>query len=385
MWYLSVSHLLAIAAVVGVLLVVALFRGEWKGWVRNWVLLGFSVGFLGWYSGRLAVFYLAYALVNYGVFWVLARVGSGRRVLFAGGILLNVGVVFLFRLIDLGVVGSSWYAPVVYLGLIYNVLKAINTHYYAYYMEKTVAFTHYLNYMLFIPTFTSGPILKLKEFDEDLERSHRMDGEAFESGVKRIVRGLFKKIVLVAVLMGVYEKVLAGELNAGESALLLATYYILLYFDFSGYSDLAIGFGTLMGFRVPENFKKPFSSPTLTQFWRNWHATLGDWFRDHVFVPVSRSVGQSRVFAAVMSMGIMLLVGVWHGFNWLFVLWGVYHGVLLLGENLLGQTMVNKRKVSKGYFVMRCVSTNVLVAFGTIFFSKDLATAGKILRGFAQL
>src|SRR5206468_7200830 len=125
-----------------------------------------------------------------------------------------------------------------------------------------------------------------------------------------------------------------------ESLFLMIWFYALIFFDFSGYSDIAVGFGRLMGYNIPENFKKPFQSPTLTQYWRNWHATLGDWFRDHIFMFFSRQT-PTRWTAAGLSLLIMVLIGLWHGFSWLYVLWGVYHGILMGLENLLNKTTVN--------------------------------------------
>jgi alginate O-acetyltransferase complex protein AlgI len=382
MWYLNVSMILSLLGTAGVLILLAKAAPRGSAQLRKVVLLLFCVGFLWLYSKQLAVFYIAYSLVNFGLFTLLLRARRGRKALFAFAVLANVATVTAFRLFEEVLFASDLLAPVIMLGLIYNILKAINTMYYAYYIEQKVPFLHYMNYMLFIPTFTSGPILKLKEFHEDLNKPQEVDAVRLEMSVKRIILGLFKKIVLVAVLMAVYEGLLAKELQAYQGFLVLLTYYVMLYFDFSGYSDLAIGFGSLMGFRIPENFKKPFSSPTLTQFWRNWHASLGDWFRDHVFLLVSRRASQSRWWAGVISFGVMLLVGLWHGFNWLFIGWGLYHGILLLLENGLGQTTVNKRKTRPSVFWARCAVTNLFVMFGTIFFSRDLETAGRILRSF---
>jgi alginate O-acetyltransferase complex protein AlgI len=384
MWYLNVAQILSLFAVTALLYVWTLLPNPWARRLRQATLLVFCVVFLYVYSKPLALFYGAYTVANYVWFQAILRAKKGRRALFIASIVFNVAVLFLLRFVDPNLLQASWLTAVVLLGLIYNLLKAINTLYYAYYFERHVSFVQYAIYLLFIPTFTSGPILKLKEFHEDLNREHAPSAEGVEYAVKRIIRGLFKKIVLVAVLTLLYQYLLGGELNVWKSVAVLATYYILLFFDFSGYSDIAIGFGTLMGFRVPENFKKPFSSPTLTQFWRNWHATLGDWFRDHVFLPFSRGK-TSRLFAGGMSFLIMLLVGLWHGFNWLFIGWGGYHGVLLLAENALGKTTVNRRKATKAYYWSRCLLTNALVAFGTIFFSPDLATARRIMQGLTRL
>ncbi|PWK09646.1 MBOAT family O-acyltransferase [Tumebacillus permanentifrigoris] len=377
MWYLNVSYILALCGLVLVLL--ALMRvtsGSVNAWVRKLLLLVFGVGFLYAYDPALLGFYLGYIAVNYLFTLAILSVPRGKKTTFIASIVFNVGVLTTFRL-------AHELNLLLTVGLIYNLLKAIDAQYYAYYVERRVAVLHFLLYMLFIPTFTSGPILKLKDFDDDLGKAYKPDAARVEVSTKRIIEGLFKKIVLVALLWPLYNFLLAKDLNIGWSTLVLLTYYILLYFDFSGYSDIAIGFGTLLGFRIPENFKKPFSSPTFTVFWRNWHASLGDWFRDHVFLVLSRR-NMSRMVAGGVSLLIMIGVGLWHGFDWLFLGWGLYHGVLLLLENLLNLTTVNKRKAHPAYYWSRALVTNAGVAFGTIYFSKDLATAGRILHGFTH-
>jgi alginate O-acetyltransferase complex protein AlgI len=209
--------------------------------------------------------------------------------------------------------------------------------------------------------------------------------EELESSVKRIIAGMFKKIVIVPYMWDVFHRVLAApELNTHQSLFLMVWFYALIYFDFSGYSDIAIGFGRLMGYNVPENFKKPFLSPTLTQYWRNWHATLGDWFRDHIFMLVSRKT-PSRRTAAGLSMLIMTLIGLWHGFTWLYLMWGIYHGILLALENLLNRTTVNKRKVSKTYFYARCLLVQLCVTAAVIVYSENAETVLRIYRGLLSL
>lgn len=383
MWYLNIYMILSLLGVVVLLAAVCGFTGGNMKGIRKVVLLIFSLGFVFVFSRKLAAFYVTYALFNYILFLLILKMKSKNKFFFIGAIILNVGAISLLRVYDLIFITNTAFAPIIIVGFIYTLLKAIDTHYYAYYIENKVSLINYINYILFIPTFTSGPIIKLKDFNEDINKEFKFNAGGLEKNVKRIILGLFKKVVLVSIMVSMYDSLLLENLNFFKSSVILILYYFLLFFDFSGYSDIAIGFGSLMGFRIPENFKKPFSSPTLTQFWRNWHASLGDWFREHIFNLFSRKIN-SRVIAGIMSFFIMLLIGLWHGFNLLFILWGAYHGILLLIENVLKLTMVNKRKVSVTYFWSRCFLTNALVAFGTIFFSQDLHVAAKILRGFLK-
>lgn len=384
MWYLKAFTIVSLLG----LSVFNAMLGAWVGAfgqaLRKPIILLFSLSFLGLYSQKLVVFALLYVICNYGLYrLVLGMTGLWRKWAFSVSIAANIGMMLLLRLFSEGLIIHPWFAPVLLLGLIYTLLKVISTFYHAYYIadKPGPGLVEYACYLLFIPTFTSGPLIKFHEFLKDLRSPHRLTGETLEWAVKRIIKGLFKKLVLANLLMLLYNDLIAGELNAGSSSLVLITFYILLFFDFSGYSDIAIGFGYLLGIRVPENFKKPFSSPTLTQFWRNWHATLGDWFRDHIFLFWAGKT-PTRLYSGVLSFIIMVLVGLWHGLELLFLLWGAYHGFLLFLENIWRQTTVNKRKVSRTHYWTRCILVNMLVAFGTIFFSENLGVASKILKGF---
>ena len=378
MWYLNLN---AVAALCGMAAALALTRF----WPHNKrvLTLVFCLGFLYVFSKPLFAFYAVYTALNYAGYVFLCRIGQRRRMWFAVLVAANVAAVAGLRAHGM----ISIEQPIILLGLIYNVLKVIDALYFAYYLGKDgqAGPLDYYNFVLFIPTFTSGPILKFRDFLADAKTPYRVTAEELESSVKRIIAGMFKKIVIVPYMWDVFHRVLAApELNTHQSLFLMVWFYALIYFDFSGYSDIAIGFGRLMGYNVPENFKKPFLSPTLTQYWRNWHATLGDWFRDHIFMLVSRKT-PSRRTAAGLSMLIMTLIGLWHGFTWLYLMWGIYHGILLALENLLNRTTVNKRKVSKTYFYARCLLVQLCVTAAVIVYSENAETVLRIYRGLLSL
>jgi alginate O-acetyltransferase complex protein AlgI len=124
-------------------------------------------------------------------------------------------------------------------------------------------------------------------------------------------------------------------MSMGDAWLGLIAYTIQIYFDFSGYSDMAIGLGLMFGFRFPENFRRPYSAVSITDFWRRWHITLSNWFRDYVYIPLGGSHrGTFRTYANLIT--VFLLTGLWHGANWTFILWGAYHGLLMLVERATG-------------------------------------------------
>ena len=382
MWYLQMNAVLAMAGMIALLMVTQ----RWSSNKRVGLLL-FNLGFLAVYSPRLAAFMAIYTAVNYIGFQFLSRVQRARRFWFLLWIAVNIIGVVLLRLFAMGTLHHPLFVAVITLGLIYQLLKVIDALYYAYYVgrEAKASAIDYANYILFVPTFTSGPILKFRDFMADASKSYTVDALTFKVNSKRIILGMFKKIVVVTWMTALFDYVLKSqELHLWESLILMALFYVILYMDFSGYSDIAIGVGRLMGYQVPENFKKPFLAPTLTQFWRSWHASLGDWFRDHLFMPFSRQIN-NRWKAAGMALIIMLLMGLWHGFTWLYVYYGLYHGTVMAIENLLQKTTVNRKKVSSLYFYSRVALTQLIVMFSVIIYSGNMDTVMRIYKGLLQL
>lgn len=381
MSYLLNVH--ALGALLGMVLMLMLTR-RWPSNKRILVLL-FNLCFLYVFSRKLFLFSIVYALVNYAGYLWLCHAARARRLLFLGAIAVNVTGVSMLRLFGMNVIEHPLFDAIYLFGLIYTVLKVIDAYYFAYYVgkESKAPLIDFVNYLLFIPTFTSGPILKFRDFMADTKKPYAVTAADFEAGIKRIILGLFKKVVLVAGMTYVFKDVLELDLHVYHSLFLMVWFYAIIYLDFSGYSDIAIGFGRLMGYTIPENFKQPFLSPTLTQYWRNWHATLGDWFRDHIFMIFSRNYS-SRAAAAGLSMLIMVLIGLWHGFSWLYLAWGVYHGLLLALENVLKQSLVNRKKVSSAYFYSRCLLTQLFVTVGIVVYSGNADVALRIYRGLAN-
>jgi len=370
----------AIIAVTGMIVVLALTR--WWPHNKRILLLVFNLCFLLVFSEKLFLFYIVYTALNYLCFLWLCYTRKWRKGGFIALIALNIAAVSGIRLLGMESPDHWLFDAVIALTLLYNVLKVIDSHYFAYFFGKEARANavDYANYILFVPTFTSGPILKFRDFMADAKKPYQATSSQTEEGVKRIILGLFKKLVVVTWMTGVFEHVQSQELYTHHSIFLMIWFYIMLYFDFSGYSDIAIGFGRLMGYTIPENFKKPFTSPTLTQFWRNWHATLGDWFRDHIFMFFTRKA-PSKWTAAGLSILIMVLIGLWHGFGWIYFFYGLYHGVVIAVESLLGKSTVNKKKVSRTYFWTRCALTQLIVTVSVIVYSGSTDTVLSIYRG----
>lgn len=199
----------------------------------------------------------------------------------------------------------------------------------------------FICYAIFFPSFVSGPIDRVERFTKDARQSPRLGNEGLLDGGQRLALGLFKKFVLADWLAWLsISDTLVGQTRSGAWLwLFLYAYTFRLYFDFSGYTDIAIGLGRLAGIRLPENFDAPFLKSNLTQFWNSWHITLTQWFRAYVFNPLTRFLRTVKrplpiwlilLLAQLLTMG---LIGLWHGFTWNFLLWGVWNGVGLFLQN----------------------------------------------------
>lgn len=190
-------------------------------------------------------------------------------------------------------------------------------------------------FIALFPQLIAGPILRYKDLEGQFRaRTHSFD--LFCAGMARFVVGLAKKVLLADAVAPVADAAFAApEPSAGLAWLGAAAYTLQLYFDFSGYSSMAIGLGLMMGFRFNENFDTPYLSRSITEFWRRWHISLSVWLRDYLYIPLGGSrCGKLRTYANLMA--VMLLGGLWHGAAWTFVLWGLWHGTLLSLERATG-------------------------------------------------
>jgi alginate O-acetyltransferase complex protein AlgI len=188
-------------------------------------------------------------------------------------------------------------------------------------------------YIAFFPQLIAGPIVRYKEIAAQIQ-NRVVTNRLFADGVRRFVYGLGKKVLVANTIAGCVDGIL--ELPSAEITCSLAWgamigYTLQIYFDFSGYSDMAIGLGKMFGFKIPENFNHPYISRSITEFWRRWHMTLSAWFRDYVYIPLGGNrVRAGRTYLNLAA--VFLLCGLWHGAAWNFLVWGLFHGTLLAVE-----------------------------------------------------
>jgi alginate O-acetyltransferase complex protein AlgI len=205
-------------------------------------------------------------------------------------------------------------------------------------------------YVAYFPQLVAGPIMRASQFIPQLSRKQRLTPERFESGVALIMMGLIKKIVCGDYLARFANPVFADPVAASgfDAWLGLYAFTFQIYFDFSGYSDIAIGCSRLMGYELPDNFRRPYMARSFSDFWRRWHISLSSWLRDYLYIPLGGNRMRSRWGVHRNLMLTMLLGGLWHGAGWLFVLWGFLHGTYLIVERLLAARRSAPRVASSG-------------------------------------
>ncbi len=227
--------------------------------------------------------------------------------------------------------------------------------------------THAALYLLLFPQLIAGPIIRYRDMAGQLAR-RLVTLEDFAAGVRRFVMGLGKKVLVADVVAraadGIFDTPRA-ELDAAHAWLGILCYTLQIYFDFSGYSDMAIGLGRMFGFRFPENFRWPYVADSVQEFWRRWHLSLSSWFRDYVYIPLGGSRGGS-VATYRNLVAVFFLCGLWHGASWNFAVWGLFHGAFLVLERL-GLA----RLLRSVWQPLRHAYALVVVMVGWVFFRAD--------------
>lgn len=223
-----------------------------------------------------------------------------------------------------------------------------------------------LLYIAMFPQLIAGPIVRYTQVNKELH-SRSTSINDFQIGCTRFIYGLAKKIIIADACGKIADLAYAvplDDLTTGVVYLGAICYFLQIYFDFSAYSDMAIGLGKILGFKFPENFNRPYSSFSLTEFWRRWHITLSSWFRDYLYIPLGGSRGGT--LQTYFNLWIVFVVtGIWHGANWTFLLWGIYNGLILSFEKLF-----NIRSHTKYIFFWRSI-TIFLVFIGWIIFRAE--------------
>jgi alginate O-acetyltransferase complex protein AlgI len=350
---------------------------------RNWVLLFFSLLFYGWGEGKMLTLMLVSVLINYfsGLGLVNAKTLVSKKWILFIGITGNLLLLIYFKYANFFVDNYNFAATQLdFNPIIWNkIILPLGISFYTFHGMSYMIDVYRGHsqpqrnplklalYISFFPQLIAGPIIRYKDVEHQID-DRTVNIELFASGVKRFIIGLAKKVLIANIVGRIPEfvfKMPVNELNAYWSWLGVFAVGIQLYFDFSGYSDMAIGLGRMFGFRFLENFNYPFISQSMREFWTRWHISLSNWFRDYLYLPLGgNKKGKLRTILNLWI--VFLLVGIWHGANWSFLIFGIYHGLLLTIERLGFSRILNWIPRP-----LRSIYVFIAYAIGDIFYSID--------------
>jgi alginate O-acetyltransferase complex protein AlgI len=351
---------------------------------RNLVALSGSLIFYMW--GAPLFFWLLLALLI-GNFHIVNQMDKSqmpkkRKSLLIASLVINLGVLAYFKyanffienlnllLEGIGLNAVLWMKIALPIGISFFTFQSITYTLDVYWkkhspLEKS---TDYLLYILLFPQLIAGPIIRFNTIAEEIkDRSQNYTSDYKLSGLYRFIIGLAKKVLIANQIGDQVDVIFALDSPSPYFAWMgIIAYSMQIYFDFAGYSDMAIGLGKILGFNFPENFRSPYTSKNITEFWRRWHITLGTFMRDYLYIPLggSRADKIQRVYFNLIV--VFLLSGLWHGASWNFVIWGAWHGLFLIFERAFLLKILNKLPA-----LFNLIYAYLVVLIGWVFFRAD--------------
>lgn len=350
--------------------------------LRLWLIVIASLVFLAWGRNLAALWLGIVLLASYGVgLWLPATKEQKRPSWLWLGLAVNLLLLLAFKVLsaygaDLRVnlnLPNDWAAffgsPVVPLGLSYVTFQAVSylVDVWRGTIQPEKSLLRFSAYLLFFPKLVSGPLTRYKPFAEQLNES-APSYETIADGIRRLFIGFIKRALIanqVALIANSVFNLSQPNVAPHFAWLGLVAYTLQIYFDFSGYTDMAVGLGMMIGVQLPENFNFPYTSQSVSEFWRRWHMTLSTWFREYVFYPLERRrfkwMGQQ-----INILVVFLLTGLWHGVKPTFIVWGLWYGIFLAIESLgFG------RWLSRAWRPLRHVYTLAVIMVGWVFFRSN--------------
>jgi alginate O-acetyltransferase complex protein AlgI len=349
--------------------------------IRNSFLVLASILFYAWGEGGYAIVMLLSMSINYVFGRLIDDYRTQAKWILALAVAANLAPLIFFKYLAFFVQN---FAPILQLAGLRNLhidhvhlplgISFFTFHSISYlvdiYRRDAAAQRNPIDlalYISFFPQLIAGPIIRYHDIADQL-RNRIVRAEDFAIGIQRFILGLGKKVIIANTLAGPADKIFAlpaEQLTAPLSWLGIICYTFQIYFDFSGYSDMAIGLARMFGFRFLENFNYPYISRSIQEFWRRWHISLSNWFRDYLYIPLGGNrVAPARTYFNLVL--VFLLCGLWHGASWNFVLWGALHGTFLIFERL-GLA----RAVARGGRWLAHTYTMLVVIVGWVFFRTE--------------
>ncbi len=358
---------------------------------RNYWLLLVSLFFYAWGEPKFLIVMLVSIGFNYLIALRIAELGEDppkallRKVMLGVAVAANIGLLFVYKYLNFVIASintaaggpepvfkqTEFVLPIGISFFTFQALSYVIDVYRGVKVQKNPAFVGL--YIALFPQLIAGPIVRYTTVEEQI--LHReVTADLFAKGIRRFLYGFNKKMLLANVLAITADAAFASaELSVGMAWLGCICYTLQIFFDFCGYSEMAIGLGMMFGFRFLENFNYPYISKTITEFWRRWHISLGSWFRDYIYFPLGGSRVKSR-WRLVFNLSVVwLATGIWHGANWTFLLWGALFGVIIIVEKLFGlpQKLTEHRAAGAVYQIFALLA----VMLGWVLFRAENLTA----------
>lgn len=362
---------------------------------KNAVILLGSIVFYAWGGPKFIFVILGTTFLDFFLVNAMSRqkTAGGKRRFLVLSLLLNVGLLFYFKycnfFIDningiLGLAGLkpiAWVAVLLPIGISFYTFESITyvVDVYRGVHKPLKNFWHYQTYILLFPKLIAGPIVRYHDIaDQITNREKNYTPDVKLSGFYTFCNGLAKKVIIANTIGAQADAVFSldpGQIDTAAAWVGALAYTFQIYFDFSGYSDMAIGLGKIMGFRFPENFSNPYLSASITEFWRRWHITLGAWMKNYLYIPLGGNrVSESKLYRNLVI--VFLLSGLWHGASWNFIIWGAFHGLFLVLERLF--LLKIYQRIGR---LISTVVTFVIIVTGWVWFRhEDLSFANHLVK-----
>ena len=351
-------------------IVFVLYSGGRNLW-KNSVLMLTSLIFYAWGGVSYSIVLILSILLN---FFIGKKVRKHKKGWLIAGIILNLLVLVTFKYLDFFIENLNllFHSEIplakipLPLGISFFTFHGISflTDIYRSEKEEPIRLDETTLYICFFPQLVAGPIIRYHDIIDQI-RTRTITLIGVNHGIQRFILGLFKKVVIANTVGALADQIMnesPGDLSSPAAWLGIIAYTLQIYYDFSGYSDMAIGLGSMLGFRIPENFNYPYIASSIQEFWRRWHISLSTWFRDYVYIPLGGNrKGNIRTYVNLAT--IFILTGFWHGATWSFVFWGVFHGLFMILERLFLGDLLKKIPSVFGW-----IYTMLVVIIAWVFF-----------------
>lgn len=353
---------------------------------KNIILLISGMFFYAWGEPIYVLLMLLTTVVDYSAGRIIDKfdlVPSIRRTALIGSLVINLGILFVFKYSGFaaGIFGIEIDELPLPVGISFYTFQSMSYTIDMYMRKIKVqkSFVNYAAYVTLFPQIVAGPIVRYEDVENEINY-RKINSVLLGEGVGIFIKGLIKKVFLannIGMLWNEIKVMNYSGISSITAWLGILAFTFQIYYDFSGYSDMAVGLGKMLGFNFPENFRHPYISKSISEFWRRWHITLGSWFRSYVYIPLGGNrKGKLKTLRNLII--VWALTGLWHGASWNFILWGIYFGVIIIFEKLFLGRILEKLPSA-----VSMLYTFILVVFGWVLF--DTNTLNDAVRYFRAM